>query len=121
MVPFKRYALACCVLAYMGGIVVLHLTGLFPRPDLYDLTRLVGSSLTTLEGRVLEGPVIRWHQTRFLIQGKASPLNSFHGKALVTLAYPHDDLAPGDHVRLRGWLSAPRRPRREGQFNERDY
>ncbi len=118
---FKRYALAWCVVGYMTGIVILHLAGLFPRPGLYDLSRLVGTSQVTLEGEVLDSPIIRWNQTRFLIQGRASPLGAFEGKALVTLAFPEEELAPGDKIRMRGWLSAPRPPSRSRDFDERGY
>ena len=69
MSVLKRYALAWCVLAYMSGIVGLHLLGLFPRAGIYDLSRLVGTSQVTLEGQVMDSPVIRWNQTRFLMRG----------------------------------------------------
>src|SRR5256885_13105561 len=117
----KRYALACCVLVYMGGIIVLHVIGLFPRPGLYDLSRLIGGSQVALEGRALDSPIIRWNQTRFLVQGTASPLGAFHGRVLVTLAFPAEELSPGDVVCLRGWLSAPRPPSRGREFDERGY
>ena len=117
----KRYALVCCVLVYMAGIVVLHLLGLFPRPGLYDLSRLIGSSQTTMEGHVLDSPTLRWNQTRFLAEAKASPQDAFGGKVLVTLAFPMENLAPGDRIRLRGWLSAPRLPTVGRDFDERRY
>jgi competence protein ComEC len=117
----KRYALACCVLAYMAGIVVLHLAGLFPRPGLYDLSRLLGSSQIVIEGRVLDAPIIRWNQTRFLLEGKATTLSAFHGKTLVTLTFPDEDLAPGDVIRVRGWPSAPRPATVMRDFDERGY
>lgn len=117
----KRYALACCVLAYMGGIVVLHLAGLFPRPALYDLSRLIGSSQVVLEGRVLDSPILRWNQTRFLFEAKALPLEAFHGRTLVTLTFPDEELAPGDVIHVRGWLSAPRPQALGRDFDEQGY
>src|ERR1035438_6832957 len=104
----KRYAFAACILAYMAGIVILHLLGLFPRAGIYDLSRLVGTSQVTVEGRVLDSPVIRWNQTRFLFSGKADPMQAFQGKAVVTLNFIDEKLAPGDRIRIRGWLSSPR-------------
>src|SRR5438046_101021 len=117
----RRYALLWVIGIYMAAIVVLHLLGLFPRPGIYDLSRLIGASQTTIEGRVLDAPVIRWDQTRFLIQGCARPLEAFCGQALVTLTFPLEDLAPGDVVRLRGWLSAPRGPSARRDFDEKGY
>src|SRR5882672_8391306 len=105
----------------MGGILVFHALGLFPRPGLYDVSRLIGSSQTTLEGRVLDSPIIRWNQTRFLLQGKASPQDAFQGRTLVTLAFPDEELAPGDLIRVRGWLSRPRPPSSKREFDERRY
>ncbi len=105
----------------MAGIIVLHVLGLFPRPGFYDVSRLVGGSQVALEGRVLDSPVIRWEQTRFLMQATASPLGAFHGRVLVTVAFPEEDLAPGDALCLRGWLSVPRAPSRGREFDERGY
>jgi ComEC/Rec2-related protein len=116
-----RYALAVCVLSYMAGIVIFHLLGLFPRSGIYDVSRLIGSSQVTVEGRVLDTPIIRWNQTRFLIQGRAFPLRAFEGKTLVTLAFPDEDLAPGDIIGVRGWLSAPRPPSAARDFDEQGY
>ncbi len=118
---FKRYALACCVLGYMATILIFHFLGLFPRPGLYDLSHLVGTSQMTLEGKILDSPVIRWNQTRFLMVGRAFPFEAFQGKALVTLTFPDQELAPGDTIRVRGWLSEPRPPSRGRDFDERGY
>src|SRR5947209_7745936 len=115
----SRYALAVCVLAYMAGIFLLHAIGLFPRPGLYDLSRLIGSSQVILAGRVLNSPLIRWNQTRFLIQAEAFPQDALKGRALVTLAFADETLAPGDLIRLRGWLSTPRMPSLAREFDER--
>src|ERR1039458_9245117 len=104
----KRYAFAVCILAYMTGIVILHLLGLFPRAGIYDLSRLVGTSQVTLEGSVMDSPVIRWKQTRFLFEGRGRPLRAFEGRSVVTLAFPDETLAPGDTICVRGWLSSPR-------------
>lgn len=117
----KRYALAWCVMTYMAGIVVLHLCGFFPRAGLYDLSRLAGTSQVTLEGRILDLPVIRWKQTRFLFEGTALPLSAFKGRTVVTLAFPDETLAPGDILRVRGWLSVPRPASLTRDFDERGY
>jgi ComEC/Rec2-related protein len=117
----KRYALAWCVIIYMMVIVLLHLFGLFPRAGIYDLSRLVGSSLVTLEGRVMEAPVIRWNQTRFLFNGHSCPLTAFQGKSVVTLNFIDEDLAPGDLIRVRGWLSSPRPASPGRDFDEQNY
>ncbi len=105
----------------MAGIVLLHQAGLFPRPGLYDLSRLIGSSQVVLEGRVLDAPIIRWNQTRFLLEGRATPLSAFQGRTLVTLTFPDERLAPGDVIRIRAWPSAPRPPTAKREFDERSY
>ena len=117
----SRYAFAVCILVFMAAIIVLHLFGLFPRAGLYDLSRLIGASQVTLEGRVLDSPVIRWNQTRFLLEGHALPLGAFNGRVLVTLTFPEESLAPGDHIRIRGWLSATRPPTASREFDEQSY
>src|SRR5438093_1381673 len=117
----RRYALPWCVVGYMVGIGVLHLAGLFPRPGIYDLSRLIGTSQVSLEGRVLDSPIIRWNQTRFLLIGCALPFGAFEGITLVTLSFEDPRLAPGDKIRVRGWLSAPRPPSRSREFDERSY
>jgi len=117
----SRNALAVCVVAYMAAILLLHALGLFPRAGLYDVARLVGSSQVTFEGRVMDSPIIRWNQTRFLMQGNAQPLQAFCGRTVVTLAFPAEDLAPGDDIRARGWLSATREPSLTRDFDERGY
>ena len=118
---FRRYALAVCVILYMTTILILHLLGLFPRPGIYDLARLEGSSQVIIEGKVLDSPVIRWSQTRFLMAGCASPLGAFRGKTLVTLAFPDEDLGPGDRIRVRGWMAEPKLPSPRSDFDERGY
>src|SRR5690242_15899899 len=104
----KRYALVCIIAAYMAAIFLLSFTGRFPRPGLYDVSRLIGVSQVVMEGRIADAPVIRWDQTQFVLQGRTSPQAAFEGKVAVTLAFPDEELAPGDTVRLRGWLSKPR-------------
>ena len=121
MSVLQRYALAWCILAYMTGIVILHFFGLFPRAGIYDLSRLVGTSQVTIEGQVMGSPVIRWNQTRFLFKGCALPLKAFEGLAVVTLAFPNEDLAPGDRIRVRGWLSRPRPSSITRDFDEQGY
>jgi competence protein ComEC len=118
---FKRYAFACGVLLYMASIIGLHLIGRFPRPGLYDLSRLAGGSVATIKGRVIDSPVIRWGQTRFVLTGKAQPMGGFQGKMCVTLAFPDETLAPGDELVLRGWLSTPRPSGPRRLFDERGY
>jgi len=117
----KRYALACCVLGYMATIFILHALGLFPRPGVYDLSRLIGSSQTMIEGTVLDAPIIRWNQTRFVLEGHVIPFGAFKGRVLVTLTFPDEELAPGDRIQVRGWLSAPRSPSPGHDFDERGY
>lgn len=117
----KRYALAVGVLSAAVVLFVGHGMGLFPRPGLYDVSRLIGASLVQLEGTVLDFPSLRWGQTRFLLEGSAQPLRAFQGRTIVTLAFRCEDLAPGDRIRVRGWLSAPREPSLSRDFNERRY
>ena len=69
----------------------------------------------------MDSPVIRWNQTRFLVKGRAFPLEAFEGQAVVTLAFPDEDLAPGDRVRMRGWLSRPRPVSMTRDFDEQGY
>lgn len=118
---FRRYALVACVAAYAAVLVFLHGAGRFPRPGLYDFSRLIGAPSLTLEGRVADFPVTRWNQTRFLFEAEAVPLNAFRGRAAVTLAFPRPDLGPGDRLRLSGWLSAPRPASALRPFDERRY
>lgn len=103
-----RYALVWVLLLFMLGIVILHFLGLFPRAGLYDLSRLLGASVVTVEGAVKDTPVLRWGQTRFLLEGCARPLGAFCGKVVVTLPLIERGLAPGDRIRVRGWLSRPK-------------
>jgi len=117
----KRYAFAWCIIAYMATIVILHLCGFFPRAGIYDLSRLAGTSQVALEGWVMDSPVIRWNQTRFLFKGRALPLKAFEGWAVVTLAFADDSLAPGDRIRVRGWLSRPRPASITRDFDEQGY
>ncbi len=69
----------------------------------------------------MEAPVIRWNQTRFLFSGHASPFTAFHGKSVVTLNFINEDLAPGDLIRVRGWLSSPRPASPGRDFDEQNY
>jgi len=116
-----RYAFAACILTYMGGIIALHLLGLFPRAGFYDPSRLIGSSVVILVGRVEDAPVIRWNQTRFLFSGHAEPMTVFRGKVVVTLNFVDENLAPGDRLRVRGWLSSPRPASPGRDFDEQGY
>jgi len=102
----KRYAFAACVIAYMAAILLLHALGLFPRAGIYDLSRLVGSAVVTLEGRVVDAPTLRWNQTRFLFEGRPAPWG-FCREVRHHAEFPEPDLAPGDRIRVRGWLSVP--------------
>ncbi len=49
------------------------------------------------------------------------PDASYCGRSVVTLPFPMESLAPGDRVRVRGWLSAPRAPTATRRFDERSY
>ena len=107
----------------MSGIVLLHFLGLFPRAGIYDLSRLVGTSQATLEGYVVDSPVIRWNQTRFIFKGCALPLRAFKGQSVVTLAFPRYDLAPGDRIssaRL-AFCATPLFASRTRDFDEQSY
>jgi competence protein ComEC len=117
----SRYAFAACVLAYMAAILALHAAGLFPRPGLYDVSHLIGLPQVTFDGEVVDFPVLRWNQTRFVFDGAACPMNGFHGKCVVTLTFLEPELASGDRIRLRGWLSAPRAASSPQDFDERGY
>lgn len=103
----SRYGYLTILSLYMGALLTLHALGRFPRPGLYDLSHLVGSTVMTVEGEVEEAPVIRWGQTRFRIHATAWPMQAFRGHLVVTLPYPDPSLGPGDRIRIRGWLSRP--------------
>lgn len=122
MVHFlKRYGLAVCVGAYTGGLILLHLLGRFPAPGGNDISRLAGSPLVAFQGRVVNFPMTRWGQTRFLMEGHDVPQGTYHGRVVVDLKFPLEDLAPGDGLRIRGWLGRPRRPSWRRTFDERAY
>src|ERR1019366_3297551 len=70
---------------------------------------------------VMDSPVIRWKQTRFLFEGRGRPLRAFEGRAVVTLAFPDETLAPGDIIHVRGWLSSPRPASLTRDFDEQGY
>src|SRR3982751_1848277 len=120
--PFiRRYALGCSFGGYVLFLTALYASGLYPRPGAHNLSRLIGMPVVTLEGDVINFPSIRWNQTRFLFEGKTVPDKAFSGRAVVTLNFTEADLAPGDRVRLRGWLTAPRDPTPKRSFDERSY
>lgn len=118
---FQRYGLALCVLSGILVLSALYALGLYPRPSLHDVSRLVGASLVTLEGTIQDFPSIRWQQTRFLLEGHAVPQSAFSGRVVVTLKFPATSLRPGDRVRVRGWLSAPRAASATRTFDEQEY
>src|ERR1041385_1105455 len=94
----RRYAFGVVLLSYAVLLWALHAARQFPRAGLYDLSRLVGSSHILLEGTILDFPIIRWDQTRFLMEAKAHPLSAFRGRVLITLSFADTSLAPGDRV-----------------------
>src|SRR3954464_13779034 len=100
----RRHALTVFAAAYTPTLVLLHAAGRFPAPGLYDVSRLCGAPVTTVQGRVADFPTTRWGQTRFLMDVQAEPLSAFHGRIAVTLHFPLDDLAPDEALKLRGWL-----------------
>jgi len=102
-----RYALPIGVFLYIGVLTGLHLAGVFPRAGRQDLFRLAGCPVSVLSGTVQDFPVIRWDQTRFVLEGESQTPEGFHGKTAVTLAFPLEELAPGDRLTLRGYLSEP--------------
>ncbi len=117
----SRYALVCSLLLYMGGIFLLCALGLFPRAGLYDLSRLRGASVVLIEGKVLDSPLLRWGQTRFLMEAHARPLEAFGGRVVVTLPWLDATLAPGDRVTARGHLSRPTERARDYWASRRVY
>src|SRR5579872_3270988 len=117
----RRYPFPVLVTAYALGIFLLHALHLFPRRGLYDVSRLAGASQVVIEGRVMNFPLTRWERTEFLLEGQARPLSGFHGRAAVRLSFPAWDLAPGDAVRVRGWLYPPRSAAKAKGFDERAY
>jgi competence protein ComEC len=118
MTTLRRYALMSTVLAWAGLLIVLHAFGLYPRPGLYDVSRLSGAPLLTLSGVVVDFPMVRWGQTRFLMDARAEPLTAFRGRLLVTLPFI-SEVGPGDRLLLTGWLGEMA-PGRDG-FDQRGY
>jgi competence protein ComEC len=117
---FRRYGLVLVVAVYSTVLIGLHVTGRFPSPGVYDVSRLIGTPALTLEGRVLTFPQTRWDQTRFFLEGRAQPLQAYHGRLAVECRFPMDDLVAGERIRIRGWLYAPR-VGRGNAFDERGY
>jgi competence protein ComEC len=117
----RRYALVVFAGGYTALLIALHVLGRFPVPGVWDISRFAGSPVVTLEGRVITFPQIRWGQTRFLIEGSVLAQEAFHGRVLVQLDFPVEDLAPDEVVRVRGWLSRTREPGPRRAFNERAY
>jgi len=88
--------------------------------------------LIHLRGRVIDRPRIsrddiaiyrRPYRTQFTLEaaeidGVSHP-TSVSGLVSVSLRDAVLELAPGDHVRITGWLSAPRGPRNPGEFDWR--
>ncbi len=121
LTSFRRYGVILTAVLYTSILLALHAAGWFPAPGLYDVSRLAGAPALVFEGSVMSFPQTRWGQTRFVIEGKTHPLEAFHGRLLVNLNFPVTDLAPGEEVRVRGWLSETRSPTRSRPFDERRY
>lgn len=117
---WQRYALLMLLALLAIGLATLHAFGLYPRAGLYDLSKLRRSSIVTLEGRVLDLPSTRWRQTRFLFEGEAQPLSAFEGKVIVSTRF-EADIAPGDRLRLRGYLAPLKSARAPKGFDEQRY
>jgi competence protein ComEC len=117
----RRYALVVCTAGYTAVLVLLHVGGRFPIPGAYDIARLAGAPRVSFEGRVIDFPQIRWGQTRFLMEGAVPYQEAFKGRVLVQLDFPVEDLAPDEHLRVRGWLYRTREPGAKRPFNERAY
>src|SRR5262245_31749181 len=115
----QRHLLVVCASAYALLLTVLHAWGRFPVPSAYDISRLAGSWVVSMEGRVINSPQTRWGKTRFMLEGHAEPLDAFRGRVVIYLDFPINDLEPGEKVRLRGWLSRPRPPSPRRSFDER--
>src|SRR5437016_1309286 len=96
---FKRYGLVICAAMYTAALLALHALGRFPAPGAHDLSRLIGTPSVTLEGRVRSFPQTRWNQTRFLFEGRSQTPTGYRGRALATLSFPVEDLAPGETLR----------------------
>jgi competence protein ComEC len=118
---FHRYGLLILCLTYSATLVVLHTRHRLPAAGIYDLSRLIPTAVLTVEGKIADFPQARWGQTRFLFDGRAVPQSAFRGKILVQLHFVDDDLAPGDTLRLRGWLTALRTASGRKRFDERAY
>jgi competence protein ComEC len=117
----RRYGLVVLVSAYTLTLILLHALGKFPAPGSFDVSRLIRSPSLVFEGRVLSFPQTRWGQTRFVMEGRVHSHEAFYGRVVVTLRFPLEDLAPGETLRVRGWLSELREASGPGVFNERDY
>ncbi len=116
-----RYAFGFLVCLYALAIITLHALHRFPCPGAHDLSQLLGEPVTTLEGRIVDFPSMRWGQTRFVLEGYDVAKPQFHGRVLVTLGYPGWELGPGDRLRLRGWLHSMRPPSAKRPFDEKGY
>src|SRR5438046_3143729 len=117
----KRYGLVLSAGLYTSALILLHALGRFPAPGPYDLAHLAGCPTVTITGKVISFPQTRWGQTRFLFQGRAYPLDAFHGRVAVNFRFPMDDLAPGESLRVRGWLGHPRSSTARHPFDEQRY
>ncbi len=115
----RCYGLLVVVSLYALVLVVLHRSGRFPQAAPHDLSQAV-SRAVTVEGRIVGFPSTRWEQTRFVVEGRVLS-NPFHGKTCVTLRFPARHLAPGDQIRVRGWLYAPKTSKVPGTFDEEGY
>ncbi len=118
---FKRYGLVACAVVYTAALVALHALGKFPAPGPDDVSRLAGDPALIFEGRVITFPQTRWGQTRFGMEGRALSHAAYRGRIVVTLRFPLEDLAPGETLRVRGWLSRPRGADARRSFDERAY
>lgn len=118
---FSRQPAVYLLLILTGLLYGLRSWVNFPRPGLYDLSRLQGTPSVTLVGRVIDLPMTKWGHTRFVFEGQAEPLTGFKGRVLVTASFDAGQVAPGDQLCLRGWLGALKESRVPGAFSELDY
>jgi competence protein ComEC len=116
-----RYGFPFLVFLYSAILIVLHIAGYFPTARSQDIAQLIGQPVVTIEGTMADLPVTRWNQTRFVLQGVSVSPSGYRGNVAVTLGFPRPDLAPGDHLRLRGWLTPPRAPAGKRMFDEIGY
>lgn len=116
---FWRYALLVVLGLLCLVLAVLKSLGIYPRPAACDLSQRIGGPLIVVEGTVTELPLTRWGRTRFRVEA-ATQDHAHRGHLLVTTHFPAD-VALGDRLELRGYLSAFRQARSGTRLSDADY